>query len=69
MSDKQKVFIPVEYGVINNGIAVRMVLQTDYADLKSAYFQLLIESESAIEEIKHLRAEIRRIERENANRA
>ncbi len=52
MLDKQKVFIPVEYGVINNGIEVRMVLQTDYAELKSAYFQLLIESELAIEEIE-----------------
>jgi hypothetical protein len=64
MSDKQKVFIPVEYGVINNGIAVRMVLQTDYAELKSAYFQLLIESELAIEEIERLRDEVRRMERE-----
>ncbi len=64
MLDKQKVFIPVEYGVINNGIAVRMVLQTDYAELKSAYFQLLIESELAIEEIERLRDEVRRMERE-----
>jgi hypothetical protein len=64
MSDKQKVFIPVEYGVINNGVKVRMVLQTDYAELKSAYFQLLIESESAIGEIEHLRSEVRRLERE-----
>jgi hypothetical protein len=64
MLDKQKVFIPVEYGVINNGIEVRMVLQTDYAELKSAYFQLLIESELAIEEIERLRDEVRRMERE-----
>ncbi|MFZ9960314.1 MAG: hypothetical protein ACO3GP_07970 [Candidatus Limnocylindrus sp.] len=67
MSDKQKVFIPVEYGVINNGVKVRMVLQTDYAELKSAYFQLLIESESAIGEIEHLRSEVRRLEREIHN--
>ena len=58
MSDNQKLFIPVEYGVMNNGIEVRMVLQTDYAELKSEYFHLLHRSESANEEIEDLRREL-----------
>jgi hypothetical protein len=34
-------FVPVEYGVMNNGREIRMVLQSDYAELKSEYFRLL----------------------------
>jgi hypothetical protein len=34
-------WIPVEYGVMNNGHEMRMVAASDYAALKSAYYHLL----------------------------